>query len=562
MAEFFFVLTSLPMIKFCTFRGIKKKYAMKKTIPLLILCLVFSTMPGQVTFTPEVFTNSGGGRAVVDMNNDDLDDIVGVTSTNIQIHYQLEAGGFNEVNITTTTADFPASWSFAAADYDGNGYTDLLYGAGSGVTFMRANDTGTEFTEVSGSEFVFSQRSNFVDINNDGHLDAFVCHDVAPNVYYINDGDGNLTFNQGGIGDYPSGGNYGSVWIDYDNDGDQDLFIAKCGGETARRTNQMHKNAGDGTFTEVAEELGLDDPMQTWSSAWADFDNDGDMDVFVGASTGSHKMMINNGDLTFTDYTIESGVGSMTETGTENAPLDLDNDGNIDIVSNGNVLYGNGDMTFTLEVDGLACNFFGDINNDGFMDGVWFNTIYTNDGNSNNWITLTTRGVGPDNDGSNRNGIGARVELISASGMQIRDVRAGEGFSNMSTLNTHFGIGTDDAITSITIKWPSGIVDVIENPAINEAHIFVEGENPVLGVGDNFVNNLIFYPNPASESLNLNFNEEFVGAIYSVYDLTGRRILNGKLSSSQIDVSKLNTGNYILRFVHDGKVALQKFIKN
>jgi len=128
------------------------------------------------------------------MNGDFLDDIVSISSTNVNILYQQPGGGFNTTNITTTSADFSPSWSLAAADFDANGYTDLLYGGGQGVTFMKANNTGTGFTEISGSEYVFSQRSNFIDINNDGHLDAFVCHDVAPNVYYINDGSGNLSF--------------------------------------------------------------------------------------------------------------------------------------------------------------------------------------------------------------------------------------------------------------------------------------------------------------------------------------------------------------------------------
>jgi len=76
-----------------------------------------------------------------------------------------------------------------------------------------------------------SERSNFVDLNNDGHLDAFVCHDVAPNVYYINDGNGDLDFFQSadpdgissGFGLVFNGGNYGTVWIDYDNDWGIDL---------------------------------------------------------------------------------------------------------------------------------------------------------------------------------------------------------------------------------------------------------------------------------------------------------------------------------------------------
>ena len=249
---------------------------------------------------PFSFTNTtvginGTDRAVVDMNNDQLDDLVSINSDEINIFYQLTEGGFNQVSIPTTTADYTPSWSLAAGDIDHNGYNDLLYGGGSGVTFMKANDDGTAYEEISGSEYVFSQRSNFVDINNDGHLDAFVCHDVEPNVYYINDGFGNLTFYQGpnesgvpsGIGNHPSGGHYGTVWIDYDNDRDIDLFIAKCrGGSGTEKINELWRNDSNGSFTEVGAQpnVNMADEVQTWSSAWADFDNDGDMDAYIGAS--------------------------------------------------------------------------------------------------------------------------------------------------------------------------------------------------------------------------------------------------------------------------------------
>ncbi len=136
-----------------------------------------------VTFTTQSISTTGTNRAVVDMNADFLDDIVSINATNINIQYQLIGGGFQEVNITTSEADFTPGWSLAAADFDGNGYTDLLYGSGSGVTFMKANSDGTAYTEISGPEYVFSQRSNFADIDNHGHLDAFVCRDVQPNVY-------------------------------------------------------------------------------------------------------------------------------------------------------------------------------------------------------------------------------------------------------------------------------------------------------------------------------------------------------------------------------------------
>src|SRR5690606_1306531 len=118
-------------------------------------------------------------------------------------------------------------------DIDGNGYNDLLYAAGNGVSFVKANNDGTTYSQSDvTTAYVFSQRSNFVDINNDGHLDAFVCHDVQPNVYFINNGsgvNGSLTYYQGpsaivpnGLGIHPNGGNYGTVWVDYDNDRDID----------------------------------------------------------------------------------------------------------------------------------------------------------------------------------------------------------------------------------------------------------------------------------------------------------------------------------------------------
>ena len=299
--------------------------------------LVFSTLapPAPSTFTTSSVGTSGSQRAAVDMNGDFLDDIVSVSGTNVNIFYQQVGGGLSTTatNITTTNADYTASWSLAAADFDRNGYTDLLYGGGSGVTFMRANATGTGFTEISGPEYVFSQRSNFADINNDGHLDAFVCHDVDANVYFINDGSGNLAYGQGDLGLVR--GNYGSVWIDYDNDRDLDMFIAKCGGGPI---NQMFTNNGDGTYTDTAPAQGLDDDMQTWSSAWGDYDNDGDMDAYIGASSGLSKLLRNDGNGVFVDITAASGVLELTQTGIENCTHDFDNDGNMDLFIGGRVV--------------------------------------------------------------------------------------------------------------------------------------------------------------------------------------------------------------------------------
>ncbi|WP_298755769.1 FG-GAP-like repeat-containing protein [uncultured Psychroserpens sp.] len=527
--------------------------------------VVFNTLaPARVNFITESFPIGGYDLTVVDMNGDHLDDIVSASSTNVNIFYQLSTGGFNEVDIPTPNADFLPTWSMAAADFDGNGHTDLLYGNGSGVTFMKANNDGTAFSEISGSEYVFSQRSNFADINNDGHLDAFVCHDVAPNVYYINDGNGNLTFYQSNVtanapvnlGDYASGGNYGSIWIDYDNDRDLDMFIAKCGGETDRRRNNMLTNNGDGTYTENAASLGLDDPMQTWSSSWGDYDNDGDMDLFVGASSGNHKLMRNDGNGVFVDVTTAANVSSAP-TGHENVSHDFDNDGYLDIACNGTIMYGKGDMTFE-DLDSNQINYkngsFGDLNNDGFIDTYYNDVIYWNGTTSNNWIKINTVGTV-----SNIDGIGARVELYTSAGVQIRDVRSGEGFEYMSTINTHFGIGSQTTIDSIVIYWPSGIIDTVLNPTINTPLEVVEGAT--LTIEDSFVNDLVVYPNPTNDVLNISTSDNLQNAIYTIFDITGKRVMNAKLDQNKIDVSTLNTGNYILRIVSGNTIKSQKFIK-
>jgi hypothetical protein len=540
-----------------------------------------STYP--VTFTSNPIGTTGSyDIALVDLNGDFLDDVVSIGSTNINVHYQLATGGFNETNITTTIADNLPTWSLAAGDFDKNGYNDLLYGSGNGVTFMQANNTGTGYTEISGSEYVFSQRSNFVDIDTDGNLDAFVCHDVQANVYYMNDGSGNLTFHQGesegivpnGLGLTPGGGNYGTVWIDFDNDRDMDLFIAKCrGGSTTISTNELWRNDGNGVFTNIADSnawydtnypgvghnnsSNLGDNVQTWSSAWADFDNDGDMDVYVGASStsnGDSKLMRNNGDGTFTDVTANSGVLDA-QLGIENAPGDFDNDGYIDILSNGDILFNNGDFTFTNFANNVPpSGAIGDANNDGFLDVFRSGQIHINNSNSNNWVKINTVGTA-----SNINGIGARVEITTDAGKQIRDVRSGEGFKFMSSLNTHFGIGTETSIDNITIYWPSGIIDYISNPAINTTHNIAEGS--VLSVIDETLIDVSIYPNPVEAILTIETSADLTNKIATVFDINGKRVHNQKLTTNTLEVSSLGSGIYFLRLESDGKIIKRKFIK-
>src|SRR5690606_23681070 len=100
--------------------------------------------------------------------------VVRVTGTGIFIDYQLPEGGFEQTYHPLLVQN-PPNWSICAGDLDKNGYNDLLFGNGSRVSFVYADNNGASYSELPHDEYIFSQRSTMADLNNDGHLDAFVC---------------------------------------------------------------------------------------------------------------------------------------------------------------------------------------------------------------------------------------------------------------------------------------------------------------------------------------------------------------------------------------------------
>lgn len=403
----------------------------------------------------------------VDMNGDFLDDVVRVTSNEIYIDFQQADGTFQQTAFTTTLSNNP-DWSICAGDIDGNGFNDLLFGGGSAVSFVMASDDGSSYTETYYPQYIFSQRSTMADIDNDGHLDAFVCHDVDQSHPYRNDGDGNMILDQSLIETFDRPGNYAAIWTDYDNDGDIDLYITKCKGGSISgdvdRTNLLYQNNGDGTFSEVGEQAGIGDNAQSWATVFEDFDNDGDFDAFVVNHDFKNRFYENNGDGTFTDIIETTNINPNDLGAWENVAGDFNNDGYMDIFSelSSSLYLNNGDMTFTGTSAPVTPGAIGDLNEDGFLDIVRGNNLFINDGNDNNWIKINPIGFE-----SNLNGIGARVELYGDWGRQIREVRAGQSFSPMQSLQIHFGIGQATAIEKVVVKWPSGIITVLEDPEIN-----------------------------------------------------------------------------------------------
>jgi len=423
--------------------------------------LSFSQVDGMLT------GSISGLDCGVDMNSDFLDDAVFVDDSGVTINYQQPDGSFTSQTFPMTI-QYEADWSIAAGDIDNNGYNDLLLGNGTRVTFLIANEDGTAYTQDLHDEYIFSQRTTFADIDNDGNLDAFVCHDVDQSHPYRSDGNGNMTLDQSLIETLDLAGNYAALWVDYDNDWDTDLYVTKCRQGSSpgdiERTNRMYRNNGDGTYTEVAADINMDDNAQSWATVFEDFDNDGDFDAFIVNHDEANRFMINNGEGVFEDIIDEVNIPKNDLGAWEASAADFDNDGYMDIFSelSKEIYMNNGNMTFSGTDISIDEGALGDYNNDGFIDILRGSTLWLNEGNDNNWLKINTIGTI-----SNRNGIGARIEIYGDWGVQIREVRSGESFSPMHSLNTHFGIGQAEEIEMLVVKWPSGLMTMLENPTIN-----------------------------------------------------------------------------------------------
>lgn len=524
--------------------------------------------PAPITYTIQNIgtINSSYNLCVADMNGDGKDDVAGVSANNLRIHYQGTAGTFSVTDFQITGTSKMPTWSMAAGDCNKDGYNDLVLGSGDGLSVWRSNSTGTAYSNYTPGDYIFCQRTNFADLNNDGILDVFSCHDIAPNCYYLNNSSNNLTFYQstvtaGAMTFGTIGGNYATLFTDFDNDGDSDVFVSKCSGPPC----ELHRNDGNGVYTDISAIAQINvTPIQTWSSAIADYDNDGDMDVIITASTGLHKYFRNNLDTTntteeaFSNITAGSGWDTNTSTNIDNIAYDFDNNGFVDVLGGGNkIMFNQGNSTFApVPYSGISVGAVGDLNNDGFLDILNGSNIRYAIPNGNNWIKVTLKGIQ-----SNSNGIGARVEIYGAWGKQIRDIRSGEGFKYMSSLNAHFGIGASTAISQVKIIWPSGVVDVIYNPTINQMLTVTEASSP-MKVDEVSGSKFVLSPNPASDLITLSNIDNLSVVKLSIISTDGKLVKNVTLTNNTFSVSELSNGMYILSIqTADGKKYAEQFIK-
>ena len=449
--------------------------------------------------------NSGGCVGFADLDGDGFDDLIVLDQSNtLHTIYQGTDGAWNDINLGEVSGD--SQWGMCVADFDNDGHKDVFSGGSyDGVHVQRITGPGQFETLELADGSMFMQACNWADIDNDGVLDAFGCHDDALSRMWRGGEAGTMTpapslidLTDYDLADYPGNdhsGNYGTVWSDFDGDGDVDLFIAKCrqfvnDPQDPRRVNQLWVNDGNGGWTEEALERGLVFYEQSWTGDFADIDNDGDFDCLVTNHSTTLFLMENDGTGHFTNITAGSGIevsGFFLQAKLE----DLDNDGFVDLLHAGGshgYYHNNGDQTFTYVANTFPNNdtmhsfALGDVDRNGTVDvyasyGNGYvspdngndDVLWVNEGNDNHWINFDLEGFQ-----SNVDAVGAKVILTGAFGTQVREVRAGESYGITCSFTCHFGLGEYTEVDQAVIQWPSGLETVMDNPAIDQYHTVLE----------------------------------------------------------------------------------------
>ncbi len=485
-------------------------------------------------------------------------------------------------------------------DYDNDGDMDLFTAVDGETTYSRLyrNDGNNNFEDVTieaglSTEPTSCNAACWGDFNNDGWIDLYVTNysEYSPNYLYKNNGDGTFTdvTIQAGVADSDDTPGFfklpwAVVFFDYNNDDWQDIYIAN----DHYTGNTLFRNNGDGTFTNVNDESGAGVTGFMMGLAVGDYNDDGFLDIYVSNDPMGNKLLKNNGDGTFTDVADQLGL-AVNKSCWGNNFFDFDNDGDLDLYvcveagspNSWNPLFrNNGDGTFT-EIHGIGLDFnnvsfgcaVGDYNNDGFYDIAVHNeqsypNLFRNSSNNNKWIKIKLKGVE-----CNRDGVGSKIEAYFNGKKVLRQTQCGISYMSQNCDATIIGVNNAGIVDSVIIKWAgSGNIDILRNLPVDTTITVTEGET-VTDVKNSTVNPVEFeleqnYPNPFNPSTTIEYKlskSSFVNL--TIYDALGKEtavLINENKSPGiykvNFNAENLTSGIYFYKFKTDNFTQIKKMI--
>lgn len=539
-----------------------------------------------------------GGGCWVDVNNDGLLDLFvangNLSNQNNSLYINLGNGDFAKVFTGSVVNDGGSSIGGTFGDYNEDGNPDLFVtNRNFFKNFLYSGNGDSIFTKITTGSIVTdsanSNSSGWVDIDNDGDLDLFVLNFQGEDFLYLNNGSPAYDFTKIDTASFLSGTGFSIVggWADYNNDLKPDLFVGNGGAEN----DFIFTNSGNLSFTKTT----LTDGRATLGVSWGDYDNDGDLDLYTSCFLGQNNQLYNNsGAPDYQMVRVDTGIISTDGGNSVGSGWgDVDNDGDLDLFiandnNENNFLYINNgapNYNFTKITSGPAVNdggnsfgcVLGDYDNDGDLDIFVANRLnqnnflYSNDGNSNKWITIKCKGTA-----SGMSAIGTKVRLKAVingvSVWQTREVPAQTGYNSQNLL-LHFGLGDASLIDSIKVEWTSGTVTHFTGEALNR-NITISEDGSVISISSNssiLPEEFSLYqnfPNPFNPETKIKFDLKKNGYVnLKIFDISGkeiRKIIDGEMQAGSyvynFNASNLPTGVYFYNIHTNGYSETRKMM--
>lgn len=375
------------------------------------------------------------GNTWADINNDGKIDGLAINNTFSPSFLYLNQGNglFQKSQGPDFTKEVSYFHSGAFADYDRDGNIDLFLCNYWPTRFneLHRNLGNGQFEkvkeEVISKDALESTGASWADYDNDGFPDLFIPnHEGGKNTLYHNLGNGKFEKKTNLAPALEGGFAVGSCWGDVDNDGDLDLFVANA----SNQNNQFFKNLGNGSFQKINSGALVNDKGHSHGCSFADWDKDGDLDLYVTNDQGFKFMYKNDGNGNFTKIENELPMANFGKSfGHSWADFDKDGDLDLFVATHGNQI----------------------------------NHLFCNNGNSNKWLNIKLVGTV-----SNASAIGARVRCKSNGIWQMREITSQSGLGGNNSLRAYFGFGNASSVDSIHVIWPSGIIQKIGTTIPNQ----------------------------------------------------------------------------------------------